>query len=147
MVKGIIFDWTETLSEGSRKLFPRTKDTLEELHSRGYALGLVSLAGHGIQNRREDILATWVWDYFQIVIVDTVKTLEQYLECMKSLGSIPEDTLVVDDRILRGITLGNTLGCKTVWLRGLKYGNELPTQEIEVPTYTIHSIEEILEII
>ena len=147
MAKGIIFDWVETLSEGSRKLFPKSEEVLRECKSRGYVLGLISLAGHGIRNRQDDISATGITKYFGCIIIDTQKTSDHYIQCMEKLGIKPTHTLIVDDRTLRGISIGNTLGCKTCWIKRPKYAHEAPNKETGEPTYIIHSIEELLTII
>ena len=146
-IEAIIFDWVETLSEGSRTLYPYSKRILEELRARGYRLGLISLAGHGNSKREEDIESTGIKPYLDVVIIDTVKTPEMYLRCINELNATPETTAVVDDRTLRGIKIGNQLGCQTFWVMGKKYLHEMPNKETGEPTYRINSVEDLLEII
>jgi HAD superfamily hydrolase (TIGR01509 family) len=146
-IEAIIFDWVETLSEGSRSLYPYSKNVLEELRSRGYKLGLISLAGHGNAKRSEDIKATGIEPYLDSVIIDTVKTPEIYLRCIKELGATPETTAVVDDRTLRGIKIGNQIGCQTFWVMSKKYLHEAPNEETGEPTYRINSVEDLLRIL
>jgi FMN phosphatase YigB (HAD superfamily) len=145
MIKGIIFDWVETLSCGNRELYPYSKKVLIELKDRGYKLGLITIAGHGNTKRKEDIKICGVWDYFDCIIIDTKKDSEMYLQCMKKIGTTPKTTAIVDDRILRGIQIGNALGCITYWTPTSKYSHEIPTKETGEPTYIIKNIEELLK--
>ncbi len=146
-MKGIIFDWVGTLSEGCRTLYPDSKRVLEECKHRGYRLGLISIAGHGIDARIDDIRATGVQGYFDDIVVDVVKTPTMYRACMKRLDTSPERTWIVDDRTVRGIQIGNELGCKTCWIQAGHYAREPPTQQTGEPTVTINSIATLLSIV
>lgn len=147
MIEGVIFDWVGTLSEGSCKLFAYSERVLQECKSKGYKLGLISLAGHGVEQRLDDFKKTEVIKYFDSVKVNVNKTTKQFLECMQEMGTIPKTTLIVDDRTVRGIMIGNQLGCKTAWVKNGKYANETPTKETGEPTYIINSIEDLLDIL
>ncbi len=65
---------------------------------------------------------------------------------MREMGTIPETTLVVDDRITKGIYIGHQLGCKTCWIMNQKYVDEGPNEEFEPPDYSISSLAELLDI-
>ena len=145
-VKGIIFDWVGTLSDGSRKLFPCSMRVIEKL-SKNYRLGLVSLAGHGVEARKEDIESTGVLRYLKSVIIDTSKNQEHYLRCMREMETTPETTLIVDDRTQRGIMIGNQIGCRTFWIKDGPYSHEIPDEKTGQPTKIINSVEDLLNII
>ena len=120
MIEAIIFDWVGTLYQfGGKGLFPYSERVLRELHPR----------------------------YKLAVIVDADKSPEQFIECMRRLNVRPENTLVVDDRIVRGIQIGNALGCKTALVRNGKYANKIPTKKKGKPTYKIKSVEDLLTIL
>ncbi|MFH1377083.1 MAG: HAD hydrolase-like protein [Candidatus Woesearchaeota archaeon] len=144
MIKGIIFDWVKTLSSGSRSLFPYSERVLKECKKRGYKLGLISLAGRGIEERWEDFRVTGILKYFDSVLVGGEKTEEQFLQCMKEMGTTPETTAIVDDRSIRGIAIGNSLGCTTFWIQKGKWAHEAPNKETGEPTYRINTIEDLL---
>jgi len=146
-IEAIIFDWVETLSDGSRSLYPYSTIVLGELRNRGYKLGLISLAGHGNSKREEDIETTGIKPYLDSIMIDNVKTPEMYLRCIKELNANPKTTAIVDDRMLRGIKIGNHLGCQTFWVMGKKYIHETPNEETGEPTYRINSIKDLLEIL
>ena len=103
MIQAIIFDWVETLSKGKRTLFPYSEKILKIL-KKDYKLGLISLAGHGKEQRADDIKSTGIEHYFDSLIIAEEKTPEMYLQCIKELGSTPETTAIVDDEVKpRGI--------------------------------------------
>ena len=58
-----------------------------------------------------------------------------------------ENTLVVDDRMDKGIQIANKLGCKTAWIRQGKYADIIPDEETGEPTYRINSLEDLLTIL
>ena len=142
-IEGIIFDWVQTLSDGKRTLFPFSERVLRALKPH-YKLGLISLARHGNEDRWADIKSTGVLPYFDSVIVDTIKRPYHYLDCMNVLGTLPKTTAVVDDRIFRGVQIGNKIGCVTFWIQKGPYAHEIPTPETGEPTYRIDTVEDLL---
>lgn len=146
MIKGIIFDWIGTLALNSDELFPYTQRVIKKL-SESYRLSIISIAGEGVNKREEEITRSGLLDYFDHVIVDLKKTPKQYQECMNAMETSPQETLVVDDRTVRGIKIGNEIGCQTYWIRNGKYANEIPNEDTGQPTRIINSIEDLLEIL
>ena len=140
---GVIFDWVQTLSDGKRTLFPFSEKVLGALKLK-YKLGLVSLAGHGNADRWDDLRATGILPYFDAVIVDTTKKPHHYLDCAEQMGIHIQRAAIVDDRMLRGIQIGNNLGCVTFWIQKGPYAYETPTPETGEPTHCIDSIEDLL---
>ena len=80
-------------------------------------------------------------------ITDIDKTPEQFIECMRKLRVKPENTLVVDDRTVRGIQIGNKLGCQTAWIWKGEYAHEVPNKKTGQPTKIINSVEDLLHIL
>jgi len=146
MIKGIIFDWIGVLSAGSKGgVYPFAEEVLQRLkHS--YQLGLVSLAGFGKKRRRQDIDESSLKTYFDSVVIDTTKTQQHYLRCMDEMNVSPVQTLIVDDRTVRGIKIGNELGCKTCWVMEDTYLDEVPDEKTGEPTFRIKSIKDIFEV-
>ncbi len=143
-IEGVIFDWIETLAINSEDgLFHYSEDVVKKLSSK-YKLSLISIAGFGVEKRKQEIEKSGLTKYFEHIIVDTIKTEEQYRDCMKCMKTTPEKTLVVDDRTLRGIKIGNKLGCQTYWIKNGKYAHELPNEETGQPTRIINSVEDLL---
>ena len=142
-MKGIIFDWIGTLYERDKGLFPYTERVLRELKPK-CKFGLVSLARNRIEARRQELEQSGILHLFDSVIIDISKTPEHYIRCMEEMGTAPETTVIVDDRTVRGIKVGNQLGCQTYWIQKGEYAHEIPNKETGEPTYRIDSIEDLL---
>jgi len=141
--KAIIFDWIGVLSDGSKgRAYSFSADVLGRL-KKNYKLGLVSLAGNGNGRRENEIRESGLLEYFDAVVVDSEKTHFHYLRCMEKMDVRVKETLIVDDRTVRGIEIGNKLGCETVWVRKGHYPNELPNEKTGNPSYVIDTIEEL----
>jgi len=145
MIEAIIFDWIGTLYERGKGLFFYSERVLKELKPK-YKLAVISkTVSDNIETRLKQI--NEIRHYFDIIIADTEKTAEQYIECIQKLKVKPKNTLVVDDRTNRGIQIGNRLGCQTAWIQEGEYAHETPNEETGEPTYRIKSIENLLEIL
>jgi len=146
MIEAIIFDWIGTLHQFDGKgLFPYSEKVLMKLYSK-YKMAVISEAiSDNVETRLRQIGE--LERYLQVIIADINKTPEQFVECMNRLGVKPENTLVVDDITLRGIMIGNKLGCKTAWIQRGKYSDEIPNKGTGEPTYRINSVEDLLTIL
>lgn len=146
MIEAIIFDWVGTLYQfGGNGLFAYSERVLKELQPK-YKLALISKAvSDNVETRIGQIKE--VKEYFGFTLVDTDKTQEQFIECMKRLEVKPENTLVVDDRIDRGIQIGKQLGCMTALIQKGKYADITPNEDTGEPTYRINSVEDLLNIL
>ncbi len=146
MIKAIIFDWIGTLYRfGGKGLFPYSERVLRELHKK-YKLAVISKAVSEDTVRRARQIYT-IEKYFGFTAIGENKTPEQFISCMRIMDVKPENTLVVDDRVDRGIQIGNALGCKTAWIRYGKYAHMIPNSRTGEPTYKINSIEHLLKIL
>src|SRR3989338_1961096 len=126
-IEAVIFDWVGTLYERNKGLFPFTKRVLRTLHPK-YKLAVISKAvSDNVETRLQQIKE--IQGYFEVIIADADKTNQHYLRCIQRLKVKPENTLVVDDRTVRGIKIGNELGCKTAWIRQGEYAHEAPNKE------------------
>lgn len=145
-IEGIIFDWRGTLADRDHSVFDFSKIVLSELKNRGYKLGLIS-TGKNIDERKQIIARSGLQSFFDVVMVDTTKTLEHFKQCISQIGTLPETTCIVDDRTIRGVKDGNALGCMTIWIRKGKFKNELPNEETGEPTHQIKTIKDLLHYI
>ena len=144
-IEAIIFDWTGTLYERNKGLFSYSKEVLQELKLK-YKLAVISkVVSSSVEERLKQINS--ISKYFEVIIADTDKTPEHYIKCMKKLKVKPENTLVVDDRTLRGIKIGNKLGCLTYWVKNGEYANEIPNKKTGQPTKIIKSVKDLLTIL
>lgn len=143
MNSAIIFDWIGTLYERDKGPYPYSEAVLLALKDK-YKLGLISIASGGEESRRREIEASGLSEFFDVVIIGANKTSDIFLRCMKMMGASPQSTAIVDDRTVRGIKIGNDLGCKTFWIQKGGYSHELPNEDTGEPTFKIDSIEDLL---
>ena len=115
MIKGIIFDWTETLYERDTSQFDYSREVLDYLKKK-YKLALISKAKDGVDKREKEISDSGLAPYFEIIIAGGEKTKEQFLHSIKSMGLKPNEVAVVGDRTIREIKIGNSIGCETYWV-------------------------------
>ena len=112
MAEAIIFDWVGTLYQRDKGPFEFSEKVLSELKKRRYKLALITKAAD-MQKRRNEILKSGLENLFDKVVIANEKTEKHYADCIKSFNSSPQKTIVVDDRAVRGISIGNKLGCQT----------------------------------
>ena len=147
-IKAVIFDWGRTLHDPDTDgLFPGTQEVLEELSKR-YTLALVTLAkSQSPEDRRHTIRESEIAPYFRAIIVGSEEKDALYEEVLKELALLPENVAVVDDRTIRGISLGNRSGAMTIWMRRGKFAEELPIEETGDPTHTITDLSALTRIL
>lgn len=125
------------------KLFEGVLRLVKKLSSY-YNLVLVSLArSESLEERRRKIEESGIAGYFKLVLVGDEDKTKCYEKVLTDLKVLPEEVVVVDDRIVRGIAWGNRRGAITVWFRNGKFANELPTKETGTPNFTINNITEV----
>ncbi len=143
MSKLIIFDWIGTLYEKNRGVFPESQRVLEELEKRGYHMGLISL-GKDISSRTNEIFSSGLDQYLNPIIVQKEKTPIMYQECMQKMRALPSTTTIIDDRTLRGIKIGNSLGYNTIWIQKGEFAHEVPNEESGEPTHIVNNLSDVL---
>lgn len=143
MIEAVIFDWVGTLYQfEGNGLFPYSERILKELQPK-YKLAVISKAvSDNVETRLRQIEE--IKHYFRVIIVDRQKNMAQYISCIHRMVVRPMDTLIVDDRMDRGIRIGNRLSCQTAWIQQGKYAAIVPNEETGQPTYRINSIEDLL---
>lgn len=130
-MKTIIFDFGRTLYDREvDRIFPEAFEVLEKLAAQ-YKMAIVSLDKRGDNRKRLEVLKTNKIDHYfnPIVIVQRDKD-SAYENVLRELKLSPEEIIVVDDRMQRGIKWGNT---KKRPLYGLKMVNSKMNYQIKVP--------------
>jgi FMN phosphatase YigB (HAD superfamily) len=150
-MKLVIFDWGRTLYNPEvHGLFPDTRVTLEYLKESGYNLAIVSLAtaGHAqIEERLEIIKEENLQPLFHSIKFDISDKDAMYVDTVQELHVDPADTIIVDDRVVRGIAWGILHGCKTIWVQSGKFAGELPNEKTGYPDHTVTTIGELRNIL
>ncbi len=135
MKKLIIFDWGRTLHDlETGTLFNGVPELLKELSAQ-YVLALVSLAvSETTEERRKKIDESGVAQYFTLILVGGENKDEMYERVLSELNITVQNTIVVDDQVIRGISWGNNRRAETIWVRWGKFADILPTDETGTPT-------------
>ncbi len=148
MKKLIIFDWGRTLYDNdANALFPETIRLLQYLAPK-YTLAIVSLALDGDFERRQKIMREHDLErYFASILFTATDKDALYAKTLGQLGIAPQETVIVDDRMVRGIAWGNHHGTTTIWLQKGKFAEELPNETTGQPTHIIHNLAELYSIL
>lgn len=147
MIKAIIFDWGRTLYDIEKEsLFSETEDVLDYL-SKKYNLAIVSLATDGNFEKRWQIIKNHNLEkYFKSILFTQDDKDKLYVDTLEKMKLKPNEVVIVDDRMIRGITWGNKHGAKTVWIKKGKFSNELPDKITGSPTYVIDGLKQLLNL-
>lgn len=125
------------------KPYPFTESVLSEL-SKKYKLGIIANQSAGSKQR----LADWgIGEYFDLVIASAEEgvekpNLEIFRIALERAKCLPENSVMVGDRIDNDILPANELGMKTVWV---KQGFAKYQPIYDVADYTINTLDEILK--
>ena len=151
-IKAIIFDWGRTLFDSeTKKEFPESEKVLALCAKRGYKMATVSLVTHHanatLDERKRQIDTSPLRKYFEYTAVTDTDKNKELDKAVLKLNLPREEILIVDDRVIRGVKYGNLHGHPTIWLQKGKFENELPNDETKSPTFIIHSLEELADIL
>ncbi len=155
-MKAIIFDWEGTLVQDDVPR-PEAEEVLKYCRSKGCRLAVVSAASDS-KKRQEIFQNSPLNKYFEIMLASDVRPgqirdtnytgkAELMQQVVKRFNLPPEEVLIVDDRVVRGVKYGNQHGHPTVWMKGGWFPDELPNTETGKPTYTIHELRELMSIL
>ncbi len=143
MRTGIIIDFNHTLYDpGVDTLHPDALALLDACRHEETRIFLVSAAGPG---RRELITRLGLDPFFDHIIVTAHKSQATFDDIQNRWPA--KEWIVIGDRIKREITYGNTFGATTIWIQRGKFATELPENNQEQPSYTVHTLAEVIPII
>jgi FMN phosphatase YigB (HAD superfamily) len=151
-IKAIIFDWEGTLFDPkTKKEFPDAEEVFKHCHFRGYRLAVASLVlvrtNAAIEERALQIETSPLGKFFEMAVV-TDKDKDAILnEIVEKLQLPRSQILIVDDRTIRGVKYGNQHGHPTAWFQNGEFANELPDSSTGLPTFTIHALSELMQIV
>ena len=145
-IKAIIFDWIGTLYGRESGVYSFSERVLKEL-SEKYQLGLISQARFGVDQRRGEIAKSGLENYFAYIQVTEIKSDETYSEMIKQMQLNANEVAIIDDRVIRGVKIGNQLGCVTYWVEKGEFPHEHPNEETGQPTQRINTVEDLVELL
>ncbi|MBI5230489.1 MAG: HAD family hydrolase [Candidatus Magasanikbacteria bacterium] len=145
MKKIIVFDFNRTLYDPDNDcLITDVKFVLRVLIRRGFLLYLISCTG---KPRKKLIKNIGISKYFSRIIVTKEKNKKNFERLAATMAVDRSSSFVVGDRVRKEISIGNSIGVQTVWLKFGKFANEKPRKKIERPTFTVSTLREILSIV
>jgi len=139
----------EHTKAGFLKPFPKVIPTLLKLRNK-YKLGVIS---NGLAVKQwEKLIGLGLYHLFDIAITSEEVKFEKPSEkifdiAIKKLGLLPEECVMVGDRIDIDMIGAKLAGMKTIRIMKGKYSNIEPKSEEETPDYEIKEFEELLEIL
>lgn len=147
-IRAVIWDWGRTLFDSESKLeYPGAQEILEYFQAKNCKQVVVSLVTDNsnatLDERQQQIEFSPLKPYFELVLVGEENKDDMLDEALVYLDSSPEETLIIDDRVIRGIKYANQKQIPCVWIRQGKFSDELPNSETGEPTYTINALEEL----
>lgn len=123
-----------------------SREVLTELKGRGCKLGVVS----NFYGNIEAVLDEFKLRELFFVVVESAtegirKPDPRLLGlCLERMNANPAETIVVGDHLTKDIQPAQTLGCKTVWIKGEPWSDEHDKLSAVTPDYTISNLRELL---
>lgn len=123
-----------------------SKAVLTELKGRGYKLGVVS----NFYGNIEAVLDEFKFrELFSVVVESATEGIRKPDPrllglCLERMNANPAETIVVGDHLTKDIQPAQTLGCKTVWIKGEPWSDEHDKLSVVTPDYTISNLRELL---
>lgn len=133
----------------AENLYPETRRVLSSLKQRGFHLGVIANQSAGTEER----LRSWgLRDYFEIVIASaevgvSKPDLQIFYMALEQAGCLPQEAIMVGDRLDNDITPAKTLGMGTVWVRQGYARYSTPQTAAEEPDYTVESLADVPDLL
>lgn len=129
-------------------VYPEAKDCLSEL-SKHYKIGIIANQNLGSKERLDKL---GLLKYIDLVIASAEDGLAKpdlriFQIALDRANCKPEEAVMVGDRIDNDIITANESGMTTVWIKQGFGGLSEPKQPIEQPDYTIHNLNELLNLL
>lgn len=126
-------------------LYTQAAEVLEVLFEK-YSLGIIANQNLCLAER----LKNWNIRHFFNVIVASAEEgvskpdLALFNIALNRANCIPENAVMIGDRLDNDIVPANTLGMTTIWVKQGFARFSAPTTELEIPNYTVESLDELL---
>ena len=163
MIKAIFFDLGDTLIvedimedrhlwEVKLQMVPYVNQVLRELKNR-YKLGIITNTDTSREEHvRIALEKIGIEHYFDVIVTSVDVGYEKpdekiFLTALKKLGVEASEAVMVGNRISKDILGANRIGMKSILYKWNDRYTDKITSNLEEPTYTINSLEEILSIL
>lgn len=130
------------------KLYPNVSSVLETLTGKGYKLGVIANQPLGTKGRLEK----WgISGYFDVVIASAEEGMAKpdlriFQKALSEAGCLPENAVMIGDRLDNDIVPAKKIGMKTVWIKQGMGRYQVPVTAEEKPDYIIDEIRELVDL-
>ena len=130
-------------------LYPNVNLVLDALKSKGYKLGIIANQAPGTKERLERY---GILHFFDVVVASAEEGVSKpdrriFEIALRRANCLPEEAVMIGDRLDNDISPAKALGMKTVWvMQGLGQYYAVRS-EAERPDGTVSSAEQLLEIL
>ena len=136
-------------NSGLERLYPNINLVLEALKAKGYKLGIIANQAPGTKER---LKRYGILHYFDVVVASAEEGVSKpdrriFEIALRRANCLPEEAVMIGDRLDNDIAPTKALGMKTVWvMQGLGQYYAVRS-EAERPDGTVSSAEQLLEIL
>ena len=129
--------------------YEESEAVLNALCERGYSIGVIANQALGTENRLEN----WgLMKYIKLVIASAEEGVakpdsEIFLRALKRADCLPENAIMIGDRIDNDIEPANRLGMRTIWVRQGFSIYQQPINEYQKADYVVDRLWDIMEIL
>lgn len=132
--------------------YPHTVETILELRTRGYSLGIIT---DGLPVKQwEKLIRLGLDDFFVTVVISGDEGIgynkpdpKVFAIALEKAGAKASEAVMVGDKLHSDIIGANRSGLTSVWLRTPRDPPDLPKKLGIEPSYTISDIRQILDIV
>lgn len=122
---------------------------LKSLFEKGYKIGVIANQSSGTEKRLED------WGFMKYIglVLSSAEEgvakpdIEIFLRALSRADCLPENAVMIGDRIDNDVEPANKLGMKTIWVKQDFAVYQKPASEIQQADYTVDSLVDILDIL
>lgn len=129
--------------------YEKAEAVLNALCERGYSIGIIANQALGTEQRLKNCGFT---KYIKLVVASAEEGVakpdsEIFLRALKRADCLPENAVMIGDRIDNDIEPANRLGMRTIWVRQGFSIYQQPENDIQTADHIVDSLRDILEIL
>lgn len=129
--------------------YEKAEAVLNALCERGYSIGIIANQALGTEQRLKNRGFT---KYIKLVVASAEEGVakpdsEIFLRALKRADCLPENAVMIGDRIDNDIEPANRLGMRTIWVRQGFSIYQQPMNEYQEADYLVNRLQDILEVL
>ncbi|MBP3380447.1 MAG: HAD family hydrolase [Ruminococcus sp.] len=131
------------------KPYEDAEHVLRTLYDKGYNIGVIANQSLGTEKRLEG----WeLMKYIKLVVASAEEGVakpdsEIFLRALSRADCLPENAVMIGDRIDNDIEPANKLGMKTIWVKQGFAVYQKPMNEFQQADYAVDRLQDILEVL